>query len=65
MRQQWIPPMTANHANLFKHMSETSLLNDFRRNTGKNPFIWLHFINNIFFVSTDREDSLKELSHQS
>ena len=54
-------PMTANYANLFKHIFETSLLNDFRRNTGKNPFIWLHFINDIFFVSTDGEDSLKEL----
>ena len=54
-------PMTANYANLFKYMFETSLLNDFRRNTGKNPFIWLHFINGIFFVSTDGEDSLKEL----
>ena len=41
-------PMTANYANLFEHMFETSLLNDFRRNTGKNPFRWLHFINDIF-----------------
>ena len=53
--------MTANYANLFKYIFETSLLNDFRRNTGKNPFIWLHFVNDIFFVLTDGEDSLKEL----
>ena len=53
-------PMAANYANLFMDMLETSLLNDFHKKTGKKPLIWLRFIDDIFFIWTDGEDSLKE-----
>ena len=53
-------PIAANYANLFMDMFETTLLNDFHKKTGKKPLIWLRFIDVIFFISTDGEDSLKE-----
>ena len=53
-------PMTANYANLFMDMFETSLRNDFHKQTGREPLIWLRFIDDIFFIRTDGEDSLKE-----
>ena len=53
-------PMAANYANLFMDMFETSLLNDFHKKTGKKPLIWLRFIDDIFFIWIDGEDSLKE-----
>ena len=53
-------PMAANYANLFMDMFETSLLNDFHKKTEKKPLIWLRFIDDIFFIWTDGEDSLKE-----
>ena len=53
-------PMAANYANLIMDMFETSLLNDFHKKTGKKRLIWLCFIDAIFFIWTDDEDSLKE-----
>ena len=41
---------------------ETSLLNDLHRKTGKKNLIWLRFIDYIFCVWTDGEDSLKKFS---
>ena len=55
-------PMAANYADLFMDMFETSLLNDFHKKTGKKLLIWLRFIDDIFFIWTDAEDSLKEFS---
>ena len=31
-------------------MFETSFLNDFHKNTGKEPLIWVHFIDEIYFI---------------
>ena len=53
-------PMAANYANLFMNIFETSLLNDFNKKTDMKPFIWLRFIDDIFFIWTDGEYSLKE-----
>ena len=53
-------PIATNYANLFMDMFETSLLNDFHKKTGKKPLIWLRFIDDIFFIWTDGEDSLME-----
>ena len=53
-------PVAANYADLFMDMLETSLLNDFHKKTGKKLLIWLRFIDDIFFIWTDVEDSLKE-----
>ena len=53
-------PIVANYANLFMDMFEISLLNDFHKKTGKKLLIWLRFIDDIFFIWTDGEDSLKE-----
>ena len=52
--------MAVNYANLFMDMFETSLLYDFHKKTGTKPLIWLRFIDDIFFIWTDGEDSLKE-----
>ena len=48
-------PMAANYANLFMDMFETSLLNDFHKQTGKKPLIWLRFIDDILFIWIDGE----------
>ena len=53
-------PIVANYANLFMDMFEISLLNDFHKKTGKKPLIWLRFIDDVFFIWTDGEDSWKE-----
>ena len=53
-------PMAANYANIFMDSFETSLLNEFYKKTGKKPLIWLRFIDDIFFIWTDGEESLKE-----
>ena len=53
-------PIVANYANLFMDMFEISLLNDFHKKTGKKPLIWLRFIDDVFFIWTDGEDSLNE-----
>ena len=45
-------PTTTSYTNLFMDMFETSHLNDFHK-------IWLRFIDNIFFIWTDSEDSLR------
>ena len=40
---------------------ETSLLNDFqKKKTGKKRITWLYFIDDVFFIWTNGEDSLKE-----
>ena len=51
-------PMAANHANLFMDMFERSLLNDFKKKLER--LIWLRFINNILFIWTEGENSLRE-----
>ena len=53
-------PMAANYANLFMDMFEHHFLMTSTKKTGKKPLIWLRFIDDIFFIWTDGEDSLKE-----
>ena len=53
-------PMAPNYANLFMDKFETSLLNDFFNKTGKKPFIWLRYIDDIFFIWTEGHESLQD-----
>ena len=54
-------PMAANYADLFMDMFETSFLNDFHKKDGKKLLIWLHFIDDIFFIWTDAFSILPEI----
>ena len=53
-------PVAANYADLFMNMFETSFLNDSHKKTGKKHLIWLRFIDDIFFIWTNVEDSLEK-----
>ena len=54
-------PMAANYENLFMDMFELSFLNDFYKETGKKPSMWLRFIDDIFFILTHGKESLKRI----
>ena len=52
-------PMAPNFANLFMNKFETDMLNDYQHQYGMRPFIWLRFIDDIFFIWTGDADSLR------
>ena len=52
-------PMAPNYANLFMDKFETELIRDFEQKHGVKPFLWYRYINDIFFIWTAGEDSLK------
>ena len=54
-------PMAPNYANLFMTQVETDMLNDYEAETGLRPIIWLRYIDDIFFLWTYDEQSLKDL----
>ena len=52
-------PMAVNFANLFMSKFERSLLDAFEKKHGMRPLIWLRFIDDVFFVWSGDESSLK------
>jgi len=52
-------PMAPNYANLFMDCFETDLLHDFYVIHGYKPMTWLRYIDDVFFIWTNGEDSLK------
>ena len=53
-------PMAVNYANLFLHKFETEMLNDYERKTGLRPYIWLRYIDDIFFIWHHDDKSLQD-----
>ena len=53
-------PMAPNYANLFMDDFEQNLINDFHKQTGKKPLVWWRYIDDIFCIWTDGEESLKD-----
>ena len=53
-------PMAPNYANLFMNEFEQNLLNDYYKKTGKRPLVWWRYIDDIFCIWTDGEESLRD-----
>ena len=53
-------PMAPNYANLFMDKFETNILKSYYKKTGIRPLIWVRFIDDIFFIWTEGEQSLNE-----
>ena len=53
-------PMAVNYANIFLDKFEREMLDDYEKTTGKRPFLWLRYIDDIFFVWNHDESSLNE-----
>ena len=53
-------PMAPNYANLFMDKFEQNLLVDYHKKTGKKPLVWWRYIDDIFCLWTDGEESLKD-----
>ena len=51
-------PMAVNYANLFMSSFENDLLADYSSIHGTQPFLWLRYIDDIFFVWVGSEESL-------
>ena len=52
-------PMAINFANIFMSKFEKHMIRDFFELYGKRPIIWLRYIDDIFFIWNDSEESLK------
>lgn len=52
-------PMAVNFANLFMTKFERSMLDDFEKKHSMRPLLWLRFIDDVFFVWSGDEASLK------
>ena len=52
-------PMAVNFANIFMSKFEKHMIRDFFELYGKNSIIWLRYIDDIFFIWNDSEESLK------
>ena len=50
-------PMAPNYANLFMNDFEQNLVTDYHKKIGKKPWIWWRYIDDIFCIWTDGEDS--------
>ena len=53
-------PMAPNYANLFMDNFEETLMKEYLKKTGKKPIVWWRYIDDIFFVWNDGEESLKD-----
>jgi hypothetical protein len=53
-------PMAPGYANLFMGMIEVKLLDEFERKTGLRPTVWRRFLDDIFFVWEDGEETLRD-----
>ena len=52
-------PMAPNFANLFMSKFETDMLQDYQDQHGMSPFIWLRFIDDVFFIWSGTQNSLQ------
>ena len=52
-------PMAVNFANIFMSKFEKHMIRDFFELYGKKTIIWLRYIDDIFFIWNDSEESLK------
>ena len=52
-------PMAVNFANLFMTKFECGMLDAYERDHGMRPLLWLRFIDDVFFVWTGDENTLK------
>ena len=52
-------PMAVNFANLFMIKFESEMLRDFEAANGIRPALWLRYIDDIFFIWTEDDSSLK------
>ena len=53
-------PMAVNYANLFLEKFETEMLNEYERKTNLRPYIWMRYIDDIFFIWHHDQKSLQE-----
>ena len=51
-------PMSCNFANLFMSIVESDMLNEYEAATGIRPFLWLRYIDDVFFLWSNDEESL-------
>ena len=51
-------PMAPNYANLFMDQFENAAIEEYANNTGLRPKVWYRYIDDIFFIWTDGEESL-------
>ena len=56
-------PMAPNYANIFMDKFEQGMLDRFYKKTGKRPLIWWRYIDDIFFIWNNDENSLNEFIH--
>ena len=52
--------MAVNYANLFLEKFETEMLNEYERKTNLRPYIWMRYIDDIFFIWHHDQKSLQE-----
>ena len=52
--------MAPNYANLFMDKLENQMLLEFAQINGVKPLVWYRYIDDVFFIWTDTEESLKE-----
>ena len=53
-------PMAVNYANLFLEKFETEMLDEYERKTKLRPYVWMRYIDDIFFIWQHDEKSLQE-----
>ena len=53
-------PMAVNYANLFLDKLETEMLREYEKKTKLRPLIWMRYIDDIFFIWTNGEDTLTD-----
>ena len=53
-------PMAVNYANIFLEKLELKMLDDYEKKTNLRPLIWIRYIDDIFFIWNNGEDSLKD-----
>ena len=53
-------PMAVNYANLFLEKFETEMLDEYERKTNLRPYVWMRYIDDIFFIWQHDEKSLQE-----
>ena len=51
-------PMSCNFANLFMNEVESNMLNEYETATGIRPFLWLRYLDDVFFLWSNDEESL-------
>ena len=52
-------PMAVNYANIFMSSFETRMLREFAAKYGTQPFVWLRYIDDVFFIWNGSEELLK------